>query len=142
MTKPDELETAEGSDIWKMNIQETRPSGRRPLSAAVESGHYQIARLLLERGADPNWGEPSAPKGRALHSAARAGEFWLVETLLKYGADPNSGIDSSGNALFAAATPEIKNLLRSQVHCQTRMTSVGWKTPAQTLASFLKAPSR
>ncbi len=95
-------------------IGETRPSGRRPLSAAIEMGHYDVARLLLERGADPNWEEPSAPKGRALHAAARAGQLWLVELLLARGADPNSGIDSSGNALFAAASPEIRRLLESQ----------------------------
>jgi ankyrin repeat protein len=48
-----------------------------------------------------------------LHSAAAAGQLWLVELLLKHGADPNSGVDSSGNALFIAATPEIKRLLES-----------------------------
>jgi ankyrin repeat protein len=94
-------------------IRETRPSGRRPLSAAIEAGHYDIARLQLERGADPNWDEPDAPKGRSLHSAARAGEFWLVELLLAHGADPEGSIDSAGNALFAANTPEIRELLIS-----------------------------
>ncbi len=89
-------------------IRETRPSGRRPLSAAIEAGHDEIARLLLERGADPNWGEPTAPKGRALHAAASAGNRDLVERLLAHGADPNSGVDSSGNAVTAAATLEIR----------------------------------
>ena len=92
-------------------IRETRPSGRRPLSAAIEAGHDDIARLLLERGADPNWSEPPAPTGRALHSAARAGKGDLVELLLVRGADPNGGIDSSGNAVSAAATPEIRALV-------------------------------
>ena len=92
-------------------IRETRPSGRRPLAAAIESGHDAIARLLVERGADPNWSEPTAPKGRALHAAARAGKRELVELLLARGADPNSDVDSSGNAVVAAATPEIRALL-------------------------------
>ncbi|HUE85801.1 MAG TPA: ankyrin repeat domain-containing protein [Vicinamibacterales bacterium] len=92
-------------------IRETRPSGRRPLSAAIEAGHDAVARLLLERGADPNWGEPTAPKGRSLHAAARAGKRELVELLLAHGADPNSSVDSSGNAVVAAATPEIRALL-------------------------------
>jgi ankyrin repeat protein len=92
-------------------IRETRPSGRRPLSAAIEAGHDAVARLLLQRGADPNWGEPTAPKGRALHAAAGAGKRDLVELLLAYGADPDSSVDSSGNAVVAAATPEIRGLL-------------------------------
>lgn len=92
-------------------IRETRPSGRRPLSAAIEAGHDAVACLLLERGADPNWGEPTASKGRALHAAAGAGKRELVERLLASGADPNSSVDSSGNSVVAAATPEIRALL-------------------------------
>jgi ankyrin repeat protein len=98
-------------DTDPARIRETRPSGRRPLSAAIEAGQDAVAHLLVERGADPNWSEPAAPKGRALHAAAGAGKRELVELLLARGADPNSGIDSSGNAVFAAATPEIRALL-------------------------------
>ena len=98
-------------DAEPARIRETRPSGRRPLSAAIEAGHDAIARLLLERGVDPNWGEPTAPKGRSLQVAAGAGKRDLVELLLAYAADPNSSVDSSGNAVSAAATPEIRALL-------------------------------
>jgi ankyrin repeat protein len=95
-------------------IQETRPSGRPPLSAAVQFGHEQIARLLLERGADPNWPEPGAPKGSALHSAASAGNRAILELLLEHGADPNSDVDSSGSATFAAKTPAIRAVLAAR----------------------------
>jgi ankyrin repeat protein len=98
-------------DAEPARIRETRPSGRRPLSAAIEAGHDAVARLLLERGADPNWGEPTAPKGRALHAAVSAGNRQLVELLLARGADPNSDIDSSGNAVVAAKEPGIRALL-------------------------------
>jgi ankyrin repeat protein len=98
-------------DAEPERIRETRPSGRRPLSAAIEAGHDSIARLFLERGVDPNWGEPTAPKGRSLQAAAGAGKRELVELLLACGADPNSSVDSSGNAVLAAATPEIRALL-------------------------------
>jgi ankyrin repeat protein len=98
-------------DAEPARIRERRPSGRRPLSVAVEAGHDPIARLLLERGADPNWNEPTAPKGRSLHAAASAGRRELVELLLAYGADPNSSVDSSGNAVVASATPEIRAFL-------------------------------
>ena len=98
-------------DAEPARIAETRPSGRRPLSAAIEAGHDAVARLLLERGADPNWAEPTAPQGRSLHAAARAGKRDIVEVLLAYGADPNSSVESSGNAVVASATPEIRALL-------------------------------
>jgi ankyrin repeat protein len=96
-------------------LAEARPWGKRPLSAAVELGHPAIVRMLLKRGADPNWQEgPDAPRGFALHSAARAGDTELVQLLLDHGADPNAQVDSSGNATWAARTPELRKLLFSR----------------------------
>lgn len=93
-------------------IGETRPCGKRPLSAAVEFEHRRIARRLLERGADPNGPEgATAPRGAALHAAARAGDREMVEVLLGHGADPNAAIDSAGSATYAARTPELRALL-------------------------------
>jgi ankyrin repeat protein len=93
-------------------IREARPWGRRPLSAAVEYGHDAIVRVLLERGADPNWQEGSdAPRGVALHAAARRGNRAMVELLLDHGADPNAHVDSAGSATWAAKTPELRRLL-------------------------------
>jgi ankyrin repeat protein len=92
-------------------IREVRPNGKRALSAAVKFGHREIARLLLERGADPNWPESDAPRGASLHAAARAGDRELVELLLAHGANPNSHVDSAGNAVYAAKTPELRALL-------------------------------
>jgi uncharacterized protein len=89
-------------------ISETRPNGRRPLSAAVEFGHDDIARLLLERGANPRW-EPA----EAVHSAARMGNLAMVKLLLEHGADPNEEIDSTASPMVFAATPEIRALLES-----------------------------
>jgi ankyrin repeat protein len=92
-------------------ISEAPPNGRRALSAAVQLGHGGIARLLLKRGADPSWPEKDARKGAALHAAARAGDRELTELLLAHGADPNSHVDSAGNAVYAAKTPELRALL-------------------------------
>jgi ankyrin repeat protein len=94
-------------------ISETRPSGRRPLSAAVEFSQDDIARLLLERGANPRWEEPDAPRGTSLHSASRMGNLAMVKLLLDHGADPNEEIDSAASAMVFAATPEIRALLES-----------------------------
>jgi ankyrin repeat protein len=93
-------------------IQFARPNLRRPLSAAVEFGHDEIARLLLSRGADPTWPDADdSSRGAALHIAARIGNRAMVELLLEHGADPNGFVDSAGNAVYTAKTPEIRALL-------------------------------
>src|SRR5207302_841924 len=53
-------------------------------------------------------------KGAALHAAASAGDRELVELLLTHGADPNTHVDSSGNAVYAAKTPELRALLMAR----------------------------
>ena len=101
-------------DAAPSRISETRPSGRRPLSAAVEHGHDDIVRLLLERGANPRWDEPNAPHGTSLHAASRLGNLAIVKLLLHYGADPHEDIDSTSSAAAFAASPEIRALLESR----------------------------
>lgn len=92
-------------------VRQARPNGRRPLSAAVEFGHDDIARNLLDRGADPCLPELTAERGAALHIASSRGNRDLVELLLKHGADPNAHNDAGGNSMFVAKTEEIRTLL-------------------------------
>lgn len=75
---------------------------RRPLSAAVEGGHGNVVRLLLEAGADPNAKEAICQGGYSLHTAAWRGDAEMVRLLLEHGAIPTHWVDSSGDALFAA----------------------------------------
>ena len=61
-------------------IAEAWPSGKRALSSALEFGHDDIVKLLLDRGADPNSPDgENAPRGLAFHAAVRAGNRQLVE---------------------------------------------------------------
>jgi ankyrin repeat protein len=95
-------------------IREARPNGRRPLTTAVEFGYDDIARFLLDQGANPTWAEVNAERGGALHAASWAGNRVLVELLLAHGADPNGHSDSAGNSLYVAKTPEIRTLLEAR----------------------------
>ena len=69
--------------------------GFQPLGLACFFGHVDAARLLLERGADPNTlARNERIRTAALHAAAasQAGEpvrYELCELLLSHGADPN-----------------------------------------------------
>jgi ankyrin repeat protein len=58
-----------------------RQNGKRALSAAVKFGHREIARLLLERGADPNWPESDAPRGAPINQGIEAPVGRIVSRL-------------------------------------------------------------
>jgi ankyrin repeat protein len=98
-------------DADPARIREARPCGTRALTAAGRFGREEIVRLLLARGADPTWPEDGAPRGASLYFAARADDRSTVELLLEHGADASAHIESSGNATFAARTPELRALL-------------------------------
>jgi ankyrin repeat protein len=101
-------------DTDPSRIAEQRPDDRRPLHAAAEFGRLDIVRLLLARGADPTWPDAdSSERGAALHAAARRGDREMVELLLEHNADPNGFVNASGNAVCAAKTPEIRQLLEA-----------------------------
>jgi ankyrin repeat protein len=69
----------------------------------------------VARGADPCAPEGSgASRGTALYAAARQGDRALVELLLDHGADPSAHLESSGNATYAARTPELRRLLMAR----------------------------
>ena len=89
-----------------------------PLRNAAGGGHFEVVKLLLERGADPNLPEPGmAPYGGALHAAVGGKHFEVVKLLLEHGANPNQEVESSGNCMsmakFAGAPKELQDLLAS-----------------------------
>jgi ankyrin repeat protein len=73
------------------------------LSLAVNHGHIEIVRLLLDLGADVDervmldeLEEPTPSWGTPLWYAALAGQRDIVELLLDRGADPNANVYASG----------------------------------------------
>jgi ankyrin repeat protein len=58
-----------------------------PLNSATASQNLEIARALLEQGADPN--ARQAGDFTPMHSAAQNGQPEMIELLLEYGADHN-----------------------------------------------------
>ena len=60
-----------------------------PLYYAVNAGHYDAAKLLLDMGADID--KTDGSHTNALHVAIGTNSVDMVRLLLRYGADPNDG---------------------------------------------------
>jgi ankyrin repeat protein len=65
-----------------------------PLHSAVASGQLEIARWLLERGADANRRQQGG--FTPLHAAAQNGDVALAQLLLVHGADPDLRTEAAG----------------------------------------------
>ena len=78
-----------------------------PLSAiSAHCGHVKVAKLLLDRHADPN---SRALNGfTPLHIACKKNRIEVVELLLKYGASIEATTEVSGlGGAFVEATSEV-----------------------------------
>jgi ankyrin repeat protein len=86
----------------------------RPISAAARRNDIELARLLLDHGADPSRPEEGAPRGHALWIAVHDRRHELTRLLLEHGADPNGMVESSGTPfMMARGDPELVALLRA-----------------------------
>jgi ankyrin repeat protein len=102
-----------------------------PLVRAAERGHLEVARLLLERGADPNVPEEgNAPHGRALYAAVYNKHVDVARMLLEHGADPNQEVESSADA------PSIA-IMNSDARMIELLASHGaiWRIPVRLAGS-------
>ena len=77
-------------------------SRRSPLAIASARGHIDVARLFLDKGADPNLPEECCPRGAALISSCWRTDIEMARLLLEHGADTRAESDSSGSCFSAA----------------------------------------
>jgi ankyrin repeat protein len=84
----------------------------RPITAAARRDDFEMVKLLLEHGADPNLPENGAPVGEALWTAVYHKQFEMAKLLLEHGANPDTSPESSGAAVMhARKNPEMLALL-------------------------------
>ena len=77
--------------------------GYPSVSLAIFFGQPQIARELIERGANVNVMSKNAQKVAPIHGAASVGNRDMVRLLLEHGADPNARQERGFVALHTAA---------------------------------------
>ncbi|MCY4076832.1 MAG: ankyrin repeat domain-containing protein [Acidobacteria bacterium] len=72
------------------NVDDAGPDGVTALMLALTKHRTSVARLLIERGADPR---PAEAGYTALHLAAATGQLAIAEMLLARGADPDARLE-------------------------------------------------
>ena len=82
-------------------VNNTDEYGESPLAFAVDKNQLEVAELLLEHGADPNY---IKVHGSILHLAVFSKRTRFIPTLLRYGADLNyQNIEDGSTALYIAS---------------------------------------
>ncbi|HVU13743.1 MAG TPA: ankyrin repeat domain-containing protein [Phototrophicaceae bacterium] len=79
------------------------PDGFQPLGLAAFFGHFEAARLLLERGAPINSPSRNPQQVMPLHSSVAGQHFALSQLLLERGADVNAAQEAGFTPLLEAA---------------------------------------
>lgn len=97
-------------DRLNMNPDPKDNAGYTPLHEACSRGHLDIARLLLQYGA--NHSETAHSGIRPLHEAVENGFVEIVRLLLSYGADPCLATYSGQTPIQLAEDKEIEEFLR------------------------------
>jgi ankyrin repeat protein len=113
-------------------VNSIAPDGFFPLGLASFFGHREIAKFLLEHGADVGIAAQNAQRVTALHGAVARRDVEIVRMLLERGADANAQQERGFTPLHDAAAngsqPLVDLLLAHGAHPDAR-TEDG-KTPA------------
>jgi ankyrin repeat protein len=79
------------------------PDGFSGLGLSVFFGHLEIARMLVEAGADVNRPSQNSIRVAPLHSAVESGSIPLLDLLLSHGATPDAVEFLEATPLHSAA---------------------------------------
>ncbi|MBM3812107.1 MAG: ankyrin repeat domain-containing protein [Acidimicrobiia bacterium] len=100
------------------------PDGFTPLTLAAFFGNLQVARHLIDQGANINLAASNHMKVAPVHAAAAGGHFRILELLVQNGADVNQPQQQGWRPLHAAAQngdePAVRLLLSAGANRQTR----------------------
>ncbi|MHB1458252.1 MAG: ankyrin repeat domain-containing protein [Armatimonadota bacterium] len=94
----------------KSQANKEDPTGWTPLHYAAAGDHVDIAKFLIENGADINH-KTSTDGKSALHWAAFHGNLPVIEQLVSMGAMINDKDDDGNTALEIAKQTEKRNLI-------------------------------
>lgn len=98
-------------DRLGMNPDSKDNAGYTPLHEACQRGHLEIARLLLQYGA--NHSEAALSGIRPLHEAIENGHVEMVRLLLSFGADPCLATYSGQMPITMAEDKEMEDFLNA-----------------------------
>jgi ankyrin repeat protein len=84
-------------------VNSLSPDGFPALALACFFGHEEIARYLLDQGADPNVSATNSFRVRPIHAATARRSEAIVRLLLERGADPNARQQNGYTPLHSAA---------------------------------------
>ncbi|GAB0089890.1 hypothetical protein DMENIID0001_045120 [Sergentomyia squamirostris] len=101
-------------DRMEMYPDQKDNAGYTPLHEACSRGHLEIARLLLQYGA--NHSETALSGIRPLHDAVENGYVEVARLLLSYGADPLLATYAGQTPLALAEDDDMAHLLKSHLH--------------------------
>ncbi len=97
-------------------VNEASVDGFSALGLSCFFGQFEMARYLIENGADINQASNNSFKVTPLHSACAISDYAIVELLLKNGADPNAKQQAGVTPLHEAAHHGKTELAKLMIH--------------------------